>query len=373
MIYPLCLAFFYSFKTKRNKEYDQSPNFPFSIIIPAHNEEACIADKLDSILANNIDPQKYEVLIGSDNSTDQTVQIVQAYVDKYPQMQLYEFKERQGKINLVEKLVEYAQYEILIHTDANVLFKDDCIARLVNVFEDQSIGVVGANIVNTEVTTDGISVPESSYISIENRIKYWEGELMGTMMGAFGGCFAMRKSLMASIPNNFIVDDFYLTFKVMEQGYQSIYDLKAVCYEDVSNDWREEFRRKLRIGIGNYQNLLYFKSWIIKPFSAIGFSFNSHKVLRWLGWFFILLMFMSSAYLAIHSSLYYWIFVGLVLTLLLIPIDLLLSRLNIHIKAFRYIFHFYMMNVALGGSFFKFLTGVKSNIWTPTKRHQSNK
>ncbi len=373
VIYPALLYAIHSRKSNVKAELDSAPNYPFSIIIPAHNEEACIADKLDSILANNIDQNQYEVLIGSDNSSDRTNEIVQSYVDKYPHMQLFIYTERQGKINLVENLVTHAKHEILIHTDANVLFKADCIARLVNAFSDTKIGVVGANIVNTEVASDGISVPESSYISFENRIKFWEGELLGSMMGAFGGCFAMRKNLMVSIPNNFIVDDFYLTFKVMEQGYKSVYDLEAICFEDVSNDWKEEFRRKLRIGIGNYQNLLHFKSWLFKPFSAIGFSFISHKALRWIGWLFIVFMFICANLLATSSGFFALVSLCLWISLAAVLLDFLLSKMNVHIGLLRYNFHFYMMNLALCLAFFKFLAGVKSNIWTPTKRHQLNK
>ncbi len=370
--YPAILWVIYRFRGQ-DKDAKKIEHFPaFSIIIPAHNEESCIADKLISIINSDLSGCTFEVLVGSDNSTDATNAIVFEFASKHSFIQFYPYSERQGKIGMVEKLVARTKYDILIHTDANVLFETDCIKRLIAAFSDPTLGVIGANIVNTDISKDGISVQEASYVNIENRIKYWEGAIFDSMMGAFGGCFAMRKSLMKAIPKNFIVDDFYLTFQCMVQGFASRYDLSAICFEDVSNDWREEFRRKVRIGIGNYQNLRFFRTWAFRPFHPIGYCFISHKVLRWIGWTFILMAICSAFYLSFYVPFFAIISAGIIGVLFIVLVDPMLAKMGIHIKVFRYIFHFFTMNVALAVAFFKYISGVKTNIWTPTKRHQLN-
>jgi hypothetical protein len=75
-------------------------------------------------------------------------------------------------------------------------------------------------------------------------MKYKEGVVWGAMMGAFGGCYAIRKNYFKPTPDTFIVDDFYITMSVLEQGGKAITALQATCYEDVSNKIKEEFRRK---------------------------------------------------------------------------------------------------------------------------------
>ncbi len=359
-----------SFRKPIQTSESEVPNI--SIIIPAHNEEKYIGQKIESIIQSNYPLDKIQVLIGSDNSTDNTDTIVSNFAKKYAFIQLIPFDVRQGKIKLVEKLVALAQHEILIHTDANVILDVNLLHHLTKHFSNPTIGIVGARIINTEIYKDGISVQESSYIKLENKLKNWEGLIFGTMMGAFGGCFAMRKKLMAKIPTNFIVDDFYLTLRCMEQGFKSIYEMQAKGYEDVSNNWKEEFRRKVRISIGNYQNLIFFKKWLLRPFSAIGFTFISHKVLRWVAWVLIIVSFVSAQLLAFTSTFYLIIALLFWISLFALLLDRILRYLTVDALILRFNFHFYMMNLALAIGYFKYLKGVNSNIWTPTKRNQKN-
>ena len=156
---------------------------------------------------------------------------------------------------------------------------------------------------------------------------------------------------------------------VIDQKRACINDLEAICYEDVSNELWEEFRRKVRIGTGNWQNLWHFKKWALKPFSAKWISLLSHKVLRWKGPFFILLTLILSAMLFQTSILYKYAFLGQTILISLALTDFLLKPFNIHIKLIRGLNHFLLMNIALFIGFFKFIVGVRSSIWEPTKRN----
>jgi hypothetical protein len=51
-------------------------------------------------------------------------------------------------------------------------------------------------------------------------------------------------------------------------------------------------------------------------------------------------------------------------------IDYLLRKINIHSIPLRFISHFVLMNLALLAGFFKYLGGIKNNVWQPTKRNQ---
>ena len=112
-------------------------------------------------------------------------------------------------------------------------------------------------------------------------MKYQEGVVWGAMMGAFGGCFAVRRACYHPAPAEFLVDDFYITMAVLRDGYQAINELDAICYEDVSDHLPEEFRRKARISAGNFQNLGEFRPLLCPPWRGVAFAWWSHKVLRW--------------------------------------------------------------------------------------------
>ena len=364
----------------RNKSHIEKgqQNFPFvHILIAAYNEEKVIGAKLESILRNDYPLNKYKIWIGSDASTDHTDDIILMYQNKYPQNIGFRwFSGRNGKSNILNALHEEIQssYDLsealYLPTDANVIFKEDTIKELAIPFSDSKVGLVGAFILNKEVTSEGISFQEKSYIQRENYIKYLESEAWGTMIGAFGACYSIRARLFTPIPANFLMEDFYLTMQVFEKRLKAISSMKAICYEDVSNKVSEEFKRKIRISAGNFQNLSRFYKLLWPPFSPIGFSFLSHKVLRWLGPLFLIIAFITSALLSGWNEIYEAMFISQVILLLLALLDFLLKKVRINFFILRFVSYFYAMNLALLIGFFKYLNGIKTNVWKPTERNQ---
>jgi len=189
-------------------------------------------------------------------------------------------------------------------------------------------------------------------------------------MGAYGACYSIKSQFFPRIPVNSTVEDFYITMKVLQQHAKCLTDLHACCVEDVSNDASVEFRRKVRISSGNFQNMVHFAGMLWPPFNGIAFAFFSHKVLRWFGPFLILAAFISNALLLGRNQLYDGLFM-LQGILLLVPfIDYLLGKIHLHIVILRFVSHFYNMNLALLTGFFKFIKGTKTNVWQPTERNQ---
>jgi cellulose synthase/poly-beta-1,6-N-acetylglucosamine synthase-like glycosyltransferase len=93
---------------------------------------------------------------------------------------IFQYPERTGKGNVINRLREKAKGEILIFTDADIMFSKDLIYKLVRHFKNESIGVVATNISNKNMDTKGISIQEWSFMSRETRMKYREGKIWGT-------------------------------------------------------------------------------------------------------------------------------------------------------------------------------------------------
>lgn len=341
-----------------------------SILLSAFNEEDVIGEKIRSVFNTHYPAGKFEMLIGSDNSTDRTAKIVESLLTEFPSIRFYNFTVRQGKPNVINQLVRDARGEILILTDANVMFDEDTLTRITAPFADPSTGLVDTQMINLGMKREGISYQEKAYISREVQIKYLESRLWGVMMGPFGGCFAIRKKLFEPVPANFLVDDFFLNMKVLESGYKAVNNPEARVYEDVSNDLSIEFRRKIRIATGNFQNLRRFGKLLSPGRPALAFCFLSHKVLRWLGPVFLLIALFSLTFLAFSSTFFLYLLIAYAGVLLLPALDYLLKRLNLHFKILRFITHFLGMNLALSIGMVRYLKGVKTNVWQPTKRHQ---
>lgn len=372
VLYPIILFFLSKTRKENSVQYTHTDTLPFvSIVIAAYNEEQVIEEKILSLFTTNYPTHLFDVHIGSDNSNDATNSIIRKYVDQYPNLYLHAFTTRQGKANIINSLTVQAQGSIIVLTDANVYFEKNTLFELVKHYKNPQIALVGGLIINTNIKKNGISYQEKTYLSFENTIKYREGLIWGTMVGAFGGVYSIRKEHYHPVPKNYFMDDFYITMHVLKDGKQAILEPKALCFEDISNIMQEEFRRKVRISIGNWQNLQTFKSLAYNVFSGIGFCFVSHKILRWLTPFFLLLSLLSSAIVGVYEPLYAVLFILHIFLLSLPLLDILLQKINIHNKGLRFITHFYSMNVALFIGFFKYIKGINSNVWQPTKRNQN--
>lgn len=379
VFYPLLLKILARNKSPHALVYEKNEIWPrVHVLMSLYNEEKVIVEKMESLLAQEYpENNKIHLWIGSDCSTDNTNSIVRQYARENDRIHFFPFTRRRGKPGVINTLVEKIKEQhktdedLFLITDANVFLTPSVIRSLAAHFKDPAIGLVDAHMVHTGMKEAGISKAENQYISMEVWLKYWEGVLWGKMIGPFGGCYMLRASHFEAVPPNFLVDDFFIAMKVFEKGGKAVNELNAVCHEAVSHDIEVEYRRKKRISAGNFQNLNAFRHLWWPPFKALNFAFFSHKVLRWWGPFFMLLMLVGSGLLASAGHwIYQLLFFVLVICLILVPLlDWMMSKSGMDWIPFRGIRYFVLMNLALLAGFWKYLKGIKTNVWQPTKRH----
>lgn len=340
--------------------YSLSEELPHvAIVIPVCNEEKVIKEKLDSIFNCSYPLDKLHVYIGLDNCTDASKSIITTNFN-FPNLHIIEFTERQGKPSVLNKIIANnvtAEHHLLILTDANVIFNHNTIFELVKYFKESSIGLVDGNIQAKNIDNRH----EFDYWNYETLIKINESKLYSKILGPSGACYAIRKSLFNPIPNNFLVDDFYIGFSIITQQNNAIINVDATCVEVSNTNWKQEFNRKVRIAAGNFQNLWFFKKYAFNIFSAIGFMFVSHKVIRWKTPFLLLILY----YILL---LEFTLFV-LIVTFTLPIIDTVFRIFGVEFKPLRQFHYFIVMNIAVFIGFLKFCKGIKSNVWQPTTRN----
>ncbi len=379
VLYPLLLRYWARGKQQNTTLFTPNDNeLPYIVVLmSAYNEGNIIDRKLASVFDTDYPEDLIQVIIGSDGSTDNTDELIQTFAQQYDNLLLSRFEGRIGKSNVLNQLMErygkaicsFGDNWLLVLTDANVLFTRQTLYELAKHFKNTDIGVVGSFVHNPNLPAQGIAGQENAYISRENSIKYLEGIVSGNMMGAFGACYALRADLFAPIPPNFLMEDFYLTMWAIEKGKKAIAEPKAICYEELPSEMSIEFKRKKRISAGNFQNLHRFAALLLPIHGALSFCFLSHKVLRWLGPFFIILAFGSSCFLAQHSPFYRALVLFQIALFALPAADWLLRKIHIHNRLLRLISYFYVMNLALLAGFGQYISGnIKTNAWSPPKR-----
>lgn len=376
LFYPTWLLLTVDFQKSCNDQFyledDELPDV--AILISAHNEDKVIAQKIESTMETAYPISKITIYIGSDASNDKTNEIVQKYASLYPQIKLVVFTQRTGKPDILNRLYGITESPILILSDANIIFTRKTIPHLVKHFKNPEINLVAGNIIkgfdnNACGNKTGISKQGIHYLEFENKLKHAESIKWKLVMGAEGGCMAVRRKSYAPIPSTFLVDDFYITMHVLQEKGKAIFEPESVCYEDTLSEIKAEFARRVRISIGNFQNMLYYKKLLLSCRPGISIAFLSHKVLRWLSPFFLILCFVSSIILTQYALLFVAVVFLQSLFFFTPLLGKLLDKFNVTIEAIKSLEFFYMMNLALLKGFYIYITGVKSNIWTPTKRN----
>lgn len=300
VLYPLSLPVLRRLVPRRRHAPAPLPR-KVSLVFAAYNEEKILEEKIRNCFELEFPRGDLEILIGSDGSTDRTEAIAAQYA---PDVKLFAFPQRSGKAAVLNRLVPEAQGEILVFCDANTLLLRNVLQKLLAPFENPAVGGVCGRLILHDAGTTALSIGESIYWNLESEIKKQEGAL-GTVIGANGGIYAIRKELYRPIPVDCkVMDDFFVTTNVLRAGKDVVYEPQAIGSEETSLDAYGEFHRKVRISQANF-NLLPRYLPLLNPLRPlVAYGFFSHKFLRWIAPLLLLAAFAANIVLAPSSPLY---------------------------------------------------------------------
>ena len=120
------------------------------IVIPAHNEEDCIALMLQSLVNQSHLPKK--VVVVNDNSTDSTVKIISEFTNKYSWITTINTTSSDAHIPGSKVINAFYKgfntlddnYDIICKFDADIILPNDYLESIVNLFNsDETIGIAG--------------------------------------------------------------------------------------------------------------------------------------------------------------------------------------------------------------------------------------
>jgi poly-beta-1,6-N-acetyl-D-glucosamine synthase len=279
--YPLGIYLWAHRRNKRNgnnKDVGQTPGTclpSITVLIPAHNEERWISQKIENALELEYPRDRVQVLVACDGCADATVAIARQYSDRG--VDVFDYQPRSGKTATLNRAVPMARGEIVLLTDANALLTSDTASLLVSHFRDPIIGCVTGERVC--LPTQGTATKgEGLYWRYEAWIKNSES-LLGSCLGSHGQVMAIRKSLFREIP--VIGDDFYIPMRMLiTEKVQIRFEPRAKGLIPSAANLRLELERKIRSHVSLLRDLPYLRAGL-NPFkSEIWWQFLSHHVLR---------------------------------------------------------------------------------------------
>lgn len=372
--YGILLFFLVKFKKKKEMPaYKDDKDLPeVTFMVAAYNEQDYMEEKIENCLNFNYPKDKITLFFVTDGSDDDTPKVI----DHYPlpdgaKLELFHSPERKGKIAAVERVMPYVKTPIVIYTDANTRVNKDAIRNIVRHYINPKVGAVaGEKRITMDEKDAAKSAGEGVYWKYESKLKQWDSELY-SVVGAAGELFSIRTELFEAVPQDTVIEDFFMTLKIASKGYTVVYEPMAYAVESSSASVKEELKRKIRIAAGGLQAVSRLK-FLLNPFKygTLSFQYISHRVLRWtLAPLALPIILVLNIFLAMTGNPIYmgllacqFLFYGMGL------IGYLLQEKELKSKIFFIPYYFCVMNYAVYRGFFRFINKSQSVKWERAKR-----
>lgn len=339
-----------------------------SIVISAYNEAGSIGAKLDNILSLEYPQDCLEVIIASDGSTDGTDEIVRKYEEHGVKLLSLQ---RVGKAAALNAAVKAASGEILVFSDANSMYKTDAIQQLVRPFEDPKVGGVAGNQIYRSESSGGSSTDgERAYWNFDRMLKQYQGK-SGNTLAATGAIYAIRKSLFEPIPDG-VSDDLFTSTGIIVRKHRLVFAPEAIAYEPVAATSQMEFGRKVRVIVRSWK-AFGFRRELLNPFRYKFYAIQlfSHKILRYLVVFPLLILFFVSPFLWRAGFLYQLATIAQIVFYICAVFGLLFNETRFgRKKIFTIPFYFCMVNAASLVAIIYVLRGRQIKHWEPQRHGQ---
>ena len=354
--YPLVLLLAKKLRRRESHKPIEDHYPPVCLLISAFNEEKVIRKKIENSLGIDYPKDKLSIVVASDGSDDKTVKIAEDYEDLG--VKLIHRPVRSGKSAVLNEVMKTIHEEIVVFTDANAMFAEDAVRKLVSHFQNPRIGCVIGKLRYVDRHTSSVGKGEGLYWRYEGLLSVLESSLQSVLV-ANGSIFAIRRGLFPKLYPE-VANDFQIPIEISAREYGVIYEPEAMAFERSTIFWQEEFSRKVRIivrGLTGYSMLRH------KLRGFRGWQFFSHKLLRWAIGPILCLTFLSNLIL-MKGSVFYTITMMLQLFLYLAALNgWRVSRTRKPSPLFYLPFYFTMVNLAAVSAIVKFISGERQRVW----------
>ena len=272
--YPLVLLLLRALVRRPVRKDPVEPSV--SVLVAAYNEEHVIAEKIQNVLSLDYPAAKLELVVACDGPTDGTTDVVRGMADG-ERVRAFTYPINRGKLHVLNDTVPELRGEIVAFSDASSMLDRLALRRLVASFADPAVGAVSGVYRVRKQDASHLGRQEDFYWKYETFLKKQEAAL-GSILGAHGSLYAIRKSLYPFPRPDTINDDYVIPLRIVQQGYRVAYEPEALAYEEAHE--MAGFSRRVRIMAGNVEQLRELRPllWPLRPLTL--FFFLSHKVGR---------------------------------------------------------------------------------------------
>jgi cellulose synthase/poly-beta-1,6-N-acetylglucosamine synthase-like glycosyltransferase len=329
-----------------------------SFLIPAFNEQQVIRQKVENTLELDYPKERLKIVVVSDGSNDQTNAMLASYGKR--EIEFLPLPKRSGKTIVLNQVIPQLTGDIVVLSDASGMLKRDALKKLIRHFRNPKVGCV-SGVYMFEADDESLrGLTEKVYWSYETFLKKHESRVRSAI-GAHGALYGFRRHLFKRLRENTINDDFILPMQIIRQGYRVFYEPQAIVLEQASTNLKGEFNRRIRINVGNFQQIYMLRTLLNPKRGLVALQFLSHKVLRTISPFFILML--PLACLLAEAPIYSFLLKLQIGFYLVGLFGYLQEYLGFRIRYLYLPFYFLMGNVSAVFGFVRFVMHKQSILW----------
>jgi cellulose synthase/poly-beta-1,6-N-acetylglucosamine synthase-like glycosyltransferase len=222
--------------------------FPeLTVIIPTYNESEVIDHRIKNLKDINYPSKNIHTIVVDDQSTDNTTKLANEAFKKYGISGEVIIKtERTGTNASVNLGISKASTDIIVTTDADVVFEDDALNHAIStLLSNERTGAVCGELEPVVIENSFTTRSEQAYRSVYGKMCTWESNIHSTY--CFNGpLIVLKKEAFSPIPKTHGASDAGMALRIIRNGYRCIYDASAKFYEYITEDIKQQRRQKLR-------------------------------------------------------------------------------------------------------------------------------
>ncbi len=207
-----------------------------AVIVAAYNEEPVIEGRIANLRELDYPPDKLEIVITSDASSDRTEPLALAAGARVIA------NPRGGKVAAQDNAVRQTTAEIVAFSDANCTWAVDALRKLARNFADGNVAYVCGRL---NLETDDGSNKEGVYWRYELSLREDESRL-DSVTGGNGSIYAVRRADYAEVDPRF-GHDLSFPYLMVQRGRRAVYEPEANAFEKATPTNEDEYRRKVRM------------------------------------------------------------------------------------------------------------------------------
>jgi glycosyltransferase involved in cell wall biosynthesis len=350
------------FKRSPTQKRDITPSV--SIVVCAFNEEKHIRQKIDNCLSLEYPPDRLEILIISDGSTDDTNRLLKEH--NFPLLKTYCTSRQQGKTACQNIAAEMATHDVLFFTDATVMHPPEALKILVRSLHDPSVGcVTGKPIFNCDTGAASLG------LSKREKYEFYLRQKLGSVTTLFGAqdcMYVIPRALYVPVRAD-LDSGFVGPLQLLERGYRTVYEPEALALVNRSApNIKDEYIRRSRIALRGMRGLLHMRH-LMNPF-RYGFtavSLVSTRLLRWLTPVFLLGGFISNLFLLASPFYQFTLIVQVAFYTTAVVAFVVAERGYRLISVFYIPLYFCVLALSAMSGLRRLLSGESGQVW-PTRR-----